>query len=459
MTSNANIELKTWGKYDREELEKRGLSPTQWNNLKEYVNELEIVTNSSDNPPRIVGEKVFHPGPWVGNYDGLVTVSPREVSSKQHEEMVDEVASFVYMLKKPIADAILSETPDLTVEGKVAYPRYSQTLLEYTEELLAGRLPVRVQREVSQGFEFEGTPDFKRIIKERARNSPMVVSEKTKFTFDTLANHLLYEFHRQLSAHLGDLIETYPYLPERIQKQRQHHTNFLETTIPSEVAKSNVSTDLRDPAVLTKIRRQSSGVMMEIVDLWEAFLHQRAQLDPFSNFVATIKPVYEVFEVWCLHKILEILEDEYGSWNSNRHRSTASKFDFVEEDALLYYDTSVSDYSRYVANNEAFGKEQSGRPDFLFVLNDEVRWMADAKFQDVTDLDISGIQRFLGYLIDFICLNREHTPPTALLGIGDGSGTKTFAVEGVEIKRLSLMTADETEDSGLVAVRDMITRD
>lgn len=456
MTSNADIEVETWGSYTREKL---GLSQTQWSDFKDYINEIELVIDSSDNPPRVVGGEVFHPGPWVGNYDNIITVVPRKVTTEQYERMINEVASFVYLLKAPIADAILPETPDLTVEGKAAYPRYSQTLLAYTEELLAGRLPVRVQREVARGFEFEGAPDFKGIIKERARNSPMVVSGKTKFTFDTPANHLLHEFHRQMASHLGDLINDYAHLPARIQKQRQYHINFIEKTSPAEVANSNANPDLRDPAVLTQIRRQSSGVMMEIVDLWEAYLHQRAQLDPFSNFATTIKPVYEVFEVWCLHKVLEILEDEYGPWRPNRDRSAASQFDFEEVNALLYYDTSVSTHSRYVADDRAFEKRESGRPDFLFVLNDEVQWIADAKFQDVTDLGISGIQRFLGYLIDFIDLSREETPPTALLGIGANSGAKTFSVEGVQVHRLSLMTADETEESGLVAIRDIVTRD
>jgi len=198
---------------------------------------------------------------------------------------------------------------------------------------------------------------------------------------------------------------------------------------------------------------------MEIVDLWEIYLHQRAEIDPFSSFATAIKPIYEVFEVWCLHKILEILEQEYGPWNPNRDQGTASRFAFEEVDAMLYYDTSVSAHSRYVANEDAFEKRESGRPDFLFVLNDEVQWLADAKFQDIDSLDISGIQRFLGYLVDFIDFDLEETPPTALLGIGSTSDEKNVFVEGVQVNRLSLMTDNETEPDGLEAVRDMITND
>ena len=456
MTSNSEDERDARGSYTRDDLE---LTQTQWNNFKSYIDDIELAINSSDNPPRIVGGDIFEPGPWVGNYDNFVTIVPQKVTVKKFEQMVSEVASFIYLFKAPIADAILPEMPDLTVEGKAAYPRYSHTLLAYTEELLAGRLPVRVQRERSRGFEFDGAPDFQGIIREKASNSPMVVSQKTEFTFDTSANHLLHEFHRQLATHLGNLIKDHPHLPEKIPKQRQHHINFLETIIPGEVVTSDADSELTDPSVLTQIRRQSSGVMMEIVDLWEAYLHQRAQLDPFSNFATAIKPVYEVFEVWCLHKVLEILEDEYGPWTPNRDRSAASRFTFEHTNAMLYYDTSVSAHSRYVANDDAFEKVQSGRPDFLFVLNDEVQWIADAKFQDIATLDISGIQRFLGYLMDFIDFSRDDTPPAALLGIGSSSDKKTFSVEGVQVHRLSLMSADETDESGLVAVRDLIRRD
>jgi hypothetical protein len=444
------------GSYTRKDL---GLTHGQWNDFKTYVNDIELALDPSDNPPRIVGGELFQPGPWVGNYDNLVTTTPQKVTTGQYKRMVDDVASFIHLFTAPLADAILPEMPDRTVESKAAYPRYSHTLLTYTEELLAGRLPVRIQREVSRGFKFDGSPDFQGIIKERASNSPRVVSRKTKFTFDTLANHLLYEFHRQLAAHLSELIDDYAYLPEKIPKQRQHHINFLETNIPVDIANSDANPDLRDPTILAQIRSQSSGVMMEIVDLWEAYLHQRAELDPFSSFATAIKPIYEVFEVWCLHKVLEILEDEYGPWTPNRDQSTASRFDFEEVDAILYYDTSVSAHSRYVANNDAFEKRESGRPDFLFVLNDEVQWLADAKYQGVDGLDISGIQRFLGYLVDFIDFEGKKTPQTALLGIGSSSAAKNFSVEGVQVNRLSLMTNNEIEASGLEAVRDMVTID
>lgn len=448
--------VKIQGNYTRKDL---ALTHSQWNDFKAYVNDIELALDSSDNPPRIVGGELFQPGPWVGNYDNLVTTTPQKITTGQYKRMVDDVASSIHLFTAPLADAILPEMPDMTVEGKAAYPHYSRTLLTYTEELLAGRLPVRIQREKSRGIEFDGTPDFQGIIKERASNSPRVVSRKTKFTFDTLANHLLYEFHRQLATHLSELIDDFAYLPAKIPKQRQHHINFLQTTIPVDIANSDANPDLRDPTILAQIRSQSSGVMMEIVDLWEAYLHQRAELDPFSSFATAIKPIYEVFEVWCLHKILEMLEEEYGPWTPNRDLSTATRFAFEEVDAMLYYDTSVSAHSRYVANDDAFGKRESGRPDFLFVLNDEVRWLADAKYQDVDGLDISGIQRFLGYLVDFIEFDVEETPPTALLGIGSRSVAKKFSVEGVQVNQLSLMTDSEIDASGLAAVRNMVTVD
>jgi hypothetical protein len=448
--------VKIQGSYTRKDL---GLTHDQWDELKSYVNDIELALDSSTNPPRIVGEKLFQPGPWVGNYDDLVTTTPQKVTTRQYKRMIDDVASSIHLFTPPLADTILPKMPDRTVDAKAVYPRYSQTLLTYSEELLAGRLPVRIQREMSRGFEFDGSPDLKGIINERARNSPRVVSRKTKFTFDTLENHLLYEFHRQLATNLSELIDDNAYLPAKISKQHRHHINFLETTMPVDIATSDANPDLRDPTILAQIRSQSSGVMMEIVDLWEIYLHQRAEIDPFSSFATAIKPIYEVFEVWCLHKILEILEQEYGPWNPNRDQGTASRFAFEEVDAMLYYDTSVSAHSRYVANEDAFEKRESGRPDFLFVLNDEVQWLADAKFQDIDSLDISGIQRFLGYLVDFIDFDLEETPPTALLGIGSTSDEKNVFVEGVQVNRLSLMTDNETEPDGLEAVRDMITND
>ncbi|MFC7078213.1 hypothetical protein [Haloarcula halophila] len=456
MNSNAYKEVATRGRYTQEDLD---LNKAQWGNFKTYVDAVELAVNSSNNSPRIVGSEEFRPGAWVGNYNNLVSVTPEKVTTEQYEKMVNEVASFVHLFKKPIADAILPEQPDLIVEGKVAYPRYSQTLLFYTEELLAGRLPVQIRRKSSRGFEFEGPPDLQGVIKERARGSHMLVSRETKFTFDTPANHLLYEFHSQMAAHLDHLIENYAHLPEKIPKQLQHHINFLNTAVPEDVVNSDASPALRDPTVLAKIRGQSSGVIMEIVDLWEAYLHQRAQLDPFENFATAIKPIYEVFEIWCLHRVLEILENEYGSWTPNRDRSAASQFVFEEADAVLYYDTSVSSHSRYVANEDAFGKRESGRPDFVFVLNGEIRWLADAKFQNLDRLGISGIQRFLGYLMDFIDTSLEQTPPTALLGIGDSSSIKTFSVEGIQVHQLSLMSAGTLESTGLEAVRDMIVEE
>lgn len=198
---------------------------------------------------------------------------------------------------------------------------------------------------------------------------------------------------------------------------------------------------------------------MEIIDLWEAYLHQRAQIDPFSSFVTAIKPSYEVFELWCLSKVLDILEDEYGPWTPNRERSAASQFLFDDVDATLYYDTSVSAQSRYVAADHAFAKRESGRPDFLLVVNDEIRWLADAKFQNIEALDISGIQRFLGYLVDFVDFGMEETPPTALLGVGADSANKSFSVEGVQVYQESVMTAEAIDESGLEAVRAMISGD
>lgn len=456
-------------KYNQDDL---CLSNSEWTELVDYVNEIELILDEYDyTPPRIIGGEEFAPGPWVGNYNDLVTISPKKITLDQYSTMVNDVEDLVQIFGGSMADAVLPLSPDAALDARTILPSYSRTLLSFTEDLLSGRLPIDVLRESERGYELRGPPDFRGIIKERASRSQMLVSKRTRFTFDTPANHLLHEFHLRMAIQLEDLIENFSHLPDRLSEQRQHHLRFIREHIPSEVKESSDTPEIEDPHVLTKMRQSSSGTMAEIVDLWEAYLNDRTtKLDPLSRFSTSIKPTYKVYELWCLHQILDLLGTEFGAWTpvdgtesddilDEQSDRIIKKFTFEQDGITLFYDRSVSDMSKYVADDTAFGKTQSGRPDFLLTDGDDVRWLADAKFQEIERLGISGIQRFLGYIMDFIDLDGDDPPPVALLGVGPMDAMKAFPVEGVPVNIITMMSSDTKQEVGFEAIKDLIATD
>lgn len=404
-------------------------------------------TGVEEDLPRIRNE-TFYPGGWVGQYEGGIRVVPEraKLSDEQYQSLLTTVTGWIESAGMATAESVLHFSPDTITTAESIYTTYSQGLIEYTEQLLTGRLPVAVERPRHRGLGLTGPPDFAGTIQEHARGSPLFVSRETNFTQNTPFNRLLVQFHRDLATCLSRLRATYDYLDTRLAPQQAYHTDFLSTQVPEEIR-----TAIREQGTvqfdIEQLYQKVTAEAADIVDLYDRYRKQVAlELDPATRFDTTLKPASKTYELWCLTQILAALEDLLGPV-SRPPKGPISEYT-VAEGITLYYDTTI-DGSRYVS--DVFGAKSRVRPDFVLKIDGEIRWLADAKFQDLDNLGSAGLYRFLGYLVDFV--DPDSDARAAVLG--PRGTTTTDSVDRRPVTRIQL--APEPNERGGTGLHEMLS--
>lgn len=403
-----------------------GLDDDAWATLTTYVETIEAALREEvtagrgveaveENPPRIT-EAGFDPGGWVGLYPGDVTIVPRHLSDDEYRALLDETQDWVEVIGATTIAATLPLSTELLVDVRARLAAYSEALIELTETLRAHRLPVEVQRTRHRGFVPEGRPLFDATMRESAQGSRQVVSEQTRFSFDTLLNHLLVRFHVELLGEMQELAGQYDYYRTAFERQIDYHEGFVGTGIPSQLVDQAVETDFASPAVLAEARRQATDEMAEVVDLWEAFQRDLSMQLTLSNQLNTaVKPISKLYELWCLRIVLKTLTDLTGA-TPTRSDTIAGMYHFGDS-MVLHYNRALRTHSRYFRKNLGVS---TGKPDFALEVDGTLTWIGDAKFKDKVRQD--DYRRFLTYLVDLLGPDRE----SSILYVADDPLGTTF---------------------------------
>lgn len=401
------MNVETYGKYTKEEL---GLDDEDWSGLVDYVDTIKGALREEatdvggveevEEPPPSVSGGTFHPGGWVGLYPGDVTVVPSHLSEDEYQILLDDTQKWVEIIGAATIETALPLSSDILIDARARLAAYSKALIELTEPVQSHRLPVEIQRPRRRGFEPEGRPMFQETIQEAARGSQQVVSEEIRFSFDTLLNHLLVQFHVELLNEMRDLADQYPYYESAFSSQIDYHQDFVDSGIPSRLVEEAIQTDLTSPSVIAEARRESTDEMAEVVDLWEAFQRDIGMELSLSNKLDTaVKPISKLYELWCLRVLLDVLTDITGYEPATSSIETEYRFG---NELRLYYNRSLRTHSRYLRDNLNVGP---GQPDFALVNRGKIVWVGDAKFK--TAVKLSDYQRFITYLIDLLPPDRQ----------------------------------------------------
>ncbi|WP_227134784.1 hypothetical protein [Halorubellus salinus] len=307
------------------------------------------------------------------------------------------------------AAALLSLLPQAVSEAKTLYLSYSRRLIQLTERLFESRLPVSIERETSVGYSLRGSPDFARTVQEQARGTGRVVSREISFSIITPVTRLLAVFHRVLAVKLRLLAEDFELDDNRLERQFEYHGEVRHERLPSEVVGNAVAANIPSSDEIERMQASQFAAVRELVRLWLGFQQDKGiELDWQDRFDTAVKPVQRVYELWCLERIISILERSLGESEpkDSTRLPVPKRYDFPG-DVTLFYDRSVRSIdgvssSRHVGPDFRKPNAQVGKPDFLLAKDKRPVWVADAKFQTAESIDTSGLYRFLGYMIDFL---------------------------------------------------------
>jgi len=337
------------------------LSDEQWQELQIYIEdlrkgldrtteELPDVEKPDDRLPQI-NDSRFKPWGWIGEYPSSVRVRANQFNNTEEQQLLNDVAGWATIIGGTTFQAAFPLGADVLVDHRDHIAGYSQALIELTEELTSGRLPTTVNKTRNRGHAPDGRPVFQETMQATAQGSREIVTESLEFSFDTPANHLLIQFHAILAERMRALIlvdkriytrrtrimpfdganggslvnrfhlisstsisESYQLYADAFERQLQYHDRFLTKPIPQQLFETAITADLTKPGLLSELRHGSTGPIIEIVDLWEAFQKNRSLELEICNYLNTaVKPISKVFELWCLGHLMKTLEEITGS--------------------------------------------------------------------------------------------------------------------------------------------------
>lgn len=334
---------------------------------------------------------------WIGKYPGNIRVRANQFDDTEEQQLLNDVGGWATMIGGTTFQAAFPLGADVLVDHREHIAGYSQALIELTEELTSGRLPTTVSQKRKRGDMPDGRPVFQETMRATAQGSREIVTESVEFSFDTPANHLLIQFHAILVERMRALSETYQLYADAFERQLRYHDRFLTKPIPQQLFETAITADLTKPGLLSELRHGSTGPMIEIVDLWEAFQRNRSLELKFRNHLNTaVKPISKVFELWCLGHLLETLEEITGSRVPTPE--IVGKYTFGDK-IELHYNRSLVEHSDYLHREFGVGP---GEPDFALVRNGDVVWVGDAKCSIWNSLNLNSYQRFFSYLLDLL---------------------------------------------------------
>ncbi len=385
------------------------LSVSEWRELKTFLDEakpvFETARKQSDiemQAPRVradEGTEKFDPRGWVGTYPGDVTVVAEKFSADEFQKLRNDVAGWLNALGPGTANSLLPYLPKEVLDQSKTLRSYSRRLIEYTEVVMAGRPPVETEFVREQSLEPRGRPLVPQTVRERAQGTRQIISQRVKFTFETLPNLLLIRFHAELAGRLRGLANVSDEVEAMLIDRIDYHTEFTESGLPERLFETAMTTDFTSPKILAEARGLADEQVQDVIDLWEAYTENiTMQTDLTRNFETSLKPISKLYELWILREILESLETVTGI----EAQPTGEGLNrFTIGDKLRFrYDSSIRDHSRYLS---ALGSSP-GRPDFALEEKNgsdwQCIWIGDAKYKDTDSSFSNGARRFLRYLVD-----------------------------------------------------------
>lgn len=380
----------------KDELEIAGVN---WDKLKESLLELGPVFdfirrnyNVEEEPPTIRNEH-FIPNSWVGAYPKTgLRIVPSKISDDEYSQMQKEVISWIQTIGSPFFEMLTKCFPTEVMERKMLYRFFSRMLINHTEILLTHQLPREIIIKNLVEREPRGKILWNKMVYLRTRDPCLLALRQTRFSFNTLPNLLLTQFHATLGNGLQEIIE----IAEELGKNRQYHLDFLGSGLPAELLEDSLEADFSSPETLEKTRKVSPPLMHDIVDLWEGFLSRKAHLLNLSErFDGAIKPMSKIYELWCLKVLHEILRD---LTNATPLPPTDFPCTFNFPNVKLSYNRPETGLSGILAQLGV----RPGAVDFLLSSRNGLGIVADAKYREVGNIGKEDYQRFLSYLLDYL---------------------------------------------------------
>lgn len=411
----------TYGTYTRREL---GCSPDEWSGLESYVESIQHALQEAqrgrprsehiEEPPPQFTEDGFQPGGWVGHYPGDVIIVPGRLDDEEFEQMLQDIQHWVETVGADTIAATMPLSSDILLDKRARLAGYSRALIEYTESILAHRLPVSVNRTKRRETSPQGRPLMAETMRERAQGGKRVVTEDVEFSFETLPNYLLVRFHIELVNQIRNLADRFSYYEKAFRDQILYLEQFTQVGIPSQLVNDALNIDFSSPRNMTQVRRAVTGEMAEVVDLWEAFQRSISmELQLAENLTSAIKPMSKTYELWCLSVLDTVLTDIVGV-EREADESLSGVFKYGSS-VTLYYNRQLRRHSNFLAPGMGISP---GEPDFAIAFERELLWVGDAKYKTWKTLGLGDYQRFITYLVDLLPSN--HTG--SILYIDDESG-------------------------------------
>lgn len=396
---------RTYQTYSQTDL---GLSDADWEGLVSYIESINDALDEAqaerpqsehiEVPPPQISADGFSPGGWPGEYPADIVVKPQRLDDDEFESMLSDIQGWSEIVGADTISASMPLSSEILLDKRARLAGYSRALIEYTESILAHRLAVEVNRTRQRETSPQGRPVVEETIKQRAQGSRDVVTEQVEFSFESLPNYLLVRFHIELANEMRELASRFAYYQQAFANQIQYHEEFTQEGVPSQLVDQALQTEFSDPRVLSKVRREVSGEMADVVDLWEAF--QRAismEVELASNLSSAIKPMSKTYELWCLSLLDQVLTELVGRGEDD-HTSLSGTIEYGSS-VTLYYNRSIATHSNYLWPGMNI---KPGEPDFAIEAGRELVWIGDAKYKTWDTLDLADYQRFITYLVDLL---------------------------------------------------------
>ena len=406
------VELQAWKRYSKN----KELQNINWEKLRQQVNQLGAYQRKfprsdliEENPPTIEGSE-FMPGGWIGTYkieEKLIRVvpNPEKIPTEELDQIRRELLGWLEYIG-PFLEDLFKFYFNETVFKRQLYATFSRRLIEYTEILVSHFLPRDSLTKEYVGQELRGPPSWKKTLTLRSKGSSLIASRRVVFTLRTISNLLVTRFHAELLRDMNQFLaslelEDSSDFGKAWKIYRMRHEEFTNTGIWADFLEESLDQAFESLDVLAELRMKAKPGMLEIVDLWEAYITNRLFLSDFGNrFDSALKPLSKIYELWCFKKLCDILEIDRRSIRSLPCRTT---FKFLGRKARLWYNTTkgLGKYSGLMKQLS----NSIGRPDFAFEIGRNITCIIDAKCK--FSLDKSDAQRFLSYLFDYQYPKRE----------------------------------------------------
>lgn len=441
--------MRAYRTKSRQEL---GLTPSAWTDLQEFLETIEpVIEETRDQgviempPPQMRSAdysdtNVFDPGGWVGRYPGNVDVSPDKFTEAEYQQMMRTIAGWIEVWDLPTAAAVLPLYQAEVRDERTMLLGYSQALQDFSDDMLAQRPPVNVQRTTETGSRPRGTIDFNQTIQARAREGQQtqVVYDRLQFSFDHPINQLFIRFHAELEAQLDQLATQSQTLTSQLRCQQQYHTMVLEEQFSDILVEQSCERSLAELVSTSYNHRDVPGYMEELLDLAEAYLQRRALRVDFQHRLSVgLKPVSKMYELWVLAQVLEELQ----SYTDHHPQLTEEGIHEITigPAVTVYYNTALQSHSRILADGL---HSHPGRPDFAIVVNGTVAWIGDAKYSPERNIDLQDYQRLLSYTVDLMPTDSAAT--AAIIHVDRHASRTKIETDDYNVSQFSCRPGQET---------------